>query len=715
MIDLENINDMDFKELVDSARKQIRYLSDEWTNTQESDPGMTLVDLFAWLKILQHERMKIVSDSSQYRFLQLLGISRMWNRGSRTLLKILNAKENLVIPKGTKWYADDMVFENEFVESVISSSIKSVELNKQLTKINVPYVSFDGKRIFYLFGDYIDDADEKSFKINFDTPIPEETEFNLYFDIFLEDKYKRNPINDSDDFIEIANISWEFYGTVGEKTGWYKLEVIADETHNFLFSGSIKFKMNGNMQNDNDVFSIRARLISQKYDFLPRITNILTNVFEVTQKSTFCENNQFKKKDISVEGMVKVRTNLAIYGEYIVYAKFNKKWRSIKDYTFERDIINGELRVVVGEDIIKNFSNENPDEDVLMIVAYDESIKDIMVLGSGTGMSGQECKINKRNILYDDFEIMVSCEEFGDIAFKKWKKVNDFYASSKHSGDYILDCNRSKILFGDNEFGDAPEKIDNNIVLIGFATTLGEGSNINPGMINKVASKNPNIRKFEIEQINSAAGGRNAETFEDMKIRALNILNSGKKAVTIEDYENIAKDTPGLIRGGIKILPSYLTNNEEIKNQNCVTIVVRGPGQRNICLDGYKENIKHYINKYKLINTKINVIGPIYIGLNISGQIIVNSYYRKSSNIVEDNIRNFVEKINEDCGSMFSYGDLFGIIDRLDCVSYIDTLSIDPVGEYEEKILSDNIIIPPNGVYYIENIDLNYISSADID
>lgn len=714
MIDLENINEPNFKELVDSAKKQIRYLSDEWTNTQESDPGMTLIDLFAWLKILQHDRMKIVSNSSQYRFLQLLGISRMWNKGSKALLKISNVEKDLVIPKGTKWYAGDMVFENDFAESVIASSIKSVEFNNQLAEINVPYENFDGKRIFHLFGDYIDDAEESFFKINFDTPVSEGTEFKLYFDVFLEDKYKRNPINDSDDFIEIANIDWEFYGTVGDKTGWHRLDVIVDETHNFLFSGGIQFRMNGNMENNNDVFSIRAKLVSQRYDFLPRITNIFTNVFGVTQKSTFCENNQFKKKDISNEGIVKVKTSLAIYGEHVVYAKFNKNWKLIKNYTFERDIVNGELRVKIGEDIVKYFLNENSDEDVLMIVAYDESIKDLMVLGSGTGMSGQECKIKRRNILYDDFEIMVGYEEFGNTAFNKWKKVHDFYASGKYSGDYILDCNRSKILFGDNEFGDAPDKAENNIVLIGFATTLGEDSNIKPGMINKVVSRNPDIKRFKIEQITSASGGKDAETFEDMKSRALNVLNSGEKAVTIEDYENIAKNTPGLIRGGIKILPSYLPNNEEIKNQNCVTIVVRGPGHRNICLDGYMENIKHYINKYKLINTKINVIEPVYIGLNISGQIIVNSYYRKSSNIIENNIQNFVEKINEDCGSMFSYGDLFGTIDRLDCVSYIDTLNIDPIGEYE-KNLSDNIIIPPNGVYYIENIDLNYISSADID
>ena len=134
-----------------------------------------------------------------------------------------------------------------------------------------------------------------------------------------------------------------------------------------------------------------------------------------------------------------------------------------------------------------------------------------------------------------------------------------------------------------------------------------------------------------------------------------------------------------------------------------------------MCLEGYKKNINRYINKYRLLNTKINVVDPIYVGLDISGQIIVNSYYRKSSNVIADSIREFVNRVNEDCGSVFYYGDLFGMIDRLECVSYVDKLYINPVGDYKEKTLSDDIIIPPNGIYYIEKIDLSYISNASID
>lgn len=717
MIDLEKLNAQEFDDMIESAIRQIGHLSDEWTNTQVSDPGMTLIDLLTWVKLEQQKYMSGISDSGHYKLLELLGIKRQQNKGATTLIKISNASKDITIPRGTKWHANDMIFENESIEHIISSNIVSVDFENQVTKFKVPAESFDGKRIFPIFGEDFDDEKEvKMFKINFDIPISNVSEFGLYFDVFLDSKYKRNLITSSDDlFIELADIEWEFYGTKDLELGWHKLNVIKDETHNFLFSGTIKFKLDGEMKQKNGVFPIRAKLISQYYDFPPKITNIFTNVFEVVQKSTLCENNLLTKKEISASGRLTVKSHLALYGDHVIYIKENDGWKLTKDYTFERDINKGETRFDLGGKVVLSLNDKKPDDEVILVVAYDKSVEDIMVFGSGTGISDQEYEIRKENISYDDFEIMVGYEKNKMLFFDKWDKVNDFYDSGKYDKHYILDCKNSKIMFGDNEFGDAPNKANNNIVLIGFASTVGKDSNIKSGIINRADSKNQYIKNFRVDQISNAYGGINAETFEDMKGRAAKVLDSGKKAVTIKDYEDLAYRVPGLIQCGIKVLPSCLSNGEEVKEQNYVTIVVKGTGQRDMCLEGYKKNINRYINKYRLLNTKINVVDPIYVGLDISGQIIVNSYYRKSSNVIADSIREFVNRVNEDCGSVFYYGDLFGMIDRLECVSYVDKLYINPVGDYKEKTLSDDIIIPPNGIYYIEKIDLSYISNASID
>lgn len=715
MIDLENFNKQKFEDIVDTAKKQISYLSNDWTNVQLSDPGITLIDLFAWLKVLQHEKMNKISISSKYRFLDLLNIKKIQNKGSNTLLKISNISKDQIIPKGTKWFANDLIFENNEEEFVISSNIVSVDFENDQFNANVIYNEFDRKRIFYLFGEEFKSYGKTPyFKINFDSPLQNGSKFNLYFEVFLDNKYIRNPIKEQDDFVEMAKVEWELYGLKDGIVGWHKLDVICDDTHNFLFSGTISFNLNVCMEKFEDKFSIRAKLVSQKYDFPPRIINILTNVFSVTQRSTLCENIILKRKNILTNRMAKVKSHLSLYGKHVLYVKEKDGWKSISDYTVARDIHAGETKFEISENVFKSVLKLKNDEPALMIVSYDESIKDKMIIGSGTGISDQEYGINIDNILYDGFEIMVGNKNNDEIIFEKWNKVNDLYTSDKYGKDYILDCDDSKIIFGDNEYGIAPRKLNDNIVLIGFSITLGKGSNIKSGIINKVKSENPEIKKFIINQIVSANGGMDAESFEDMESRAAKVLENNKRAITIEDYEHIARMTPGLIRSNIKVLPSYVGEKRKSNNRNYVTIVVRGSGQRNMCLKGYKENIKNYVDKYRLINTEVKVVEPIYIGLDIGGQIVVNSYYRESANDIINSIKIFVEKVNDDCGSTFYYGDLFGMLDRLNSVSYIDKLYVEPVGDYLEKTLSDDIIIPPNGMYYIRNLNLNYINDSNI-
>ena len=65
-------------------------------------------------------------------------------------------------------------------------------------------------------------------------------------------------------------------------------------------------------------------------------------------------------------------------------------------------------------------------------------------------------------------------------------------------------------------------------------------------------------------------------------------------------------------------------------------------------------------------------------------------------------------------GKPLHFGDLFGMIDNLDYVSYTNKLYITPIGNYIEKTVSEDIIVPPNGIYYVKEINLNYLKSSEI-
>ena len=69
----QNLDDKTFDQLVDEARKLIPRYSSQWTDHNLSDPGVTLIDLFAWLTEITLFRINLIRDSHKLKYLKLLG------------------------------------------------------------------------------------------------------------------------------------------------------------------------------------------------------------------------------------------------------------------------------------------------------------------------------------------------------------------------------------------------------------------------------------------------------------------------------------------------------------------------------------------------------------------------------------------------------------------------------------------------------------------
>lgn len=71
-IPLPQLDNLSFEELVDEARGLIPALSPNWTDHNPSDPGMTLVELFAWMSEMLIYRSDQITPEHQRTFLRLL-------------------------------------------------------------------------------------------------------------------------------------------------------------------------------------------------------------------------------------------------------------------------------------------------------------------------------------------------------------------------------------------------------------------------------------------------------------------------------------------------------------------------------------------------------------------------------------------------------------------------------------------------------------------
>lgn len=103
-INAPELDDRRYDDLVAQARSLIpRYLP-EWTNHNDSDPGIAMLQLFAWFTDLLVYRVNQVPDRNYVKFLQLLGIQARPAAPAVADLTFATSKpdSDVVVPSGTQ-------------------------------------------------------------------------------------------------------------------------------------------------------------------------------------------------------------------------------------------------------------------------------------------------------------------------------------------------------------------------------------------------------------------------------------------------------------------------------------------------------------------------------------------------------------------------------------------------------------------------------------
>ena len=100
-----NLDDRRFQDIVDEAKRLIPRYCPEWTDHNVSDPGVTLVELFAWMTEMIIYRLNQVPDVLYTKFLELVGLQLFPGAPARVELTFwLSAPqpEPVTIPAGTQ-------------------------------------------------------------------------------------------------------------------------------------------------------------------------------------------------------------------------------------------------------------------------------------------------------------------------------------------------------------------------------------------------------------------------------------------------------------------------------------------------------------------------------------------------------------------------------------------------------------------------------------
>jgi predicted phage baseplate assembly protein len=142
-----NLDDRTFESLYQELRRRIPVYTPEWTDHNDSDPGITLMQLFAWLGEMIVWRLNRVPAKNFVKFLELVGIDLFPPAPAVAELRfsLVKAAVSTIVPAGTQvalGAASDgppVVFETDAELTVVGLELVSVQ-------------SFDGSR----FTEYAD-------------------------------------------------------------------------------------------------------------------------------------------------------------------------------------------------------------------------------------------------------------------------------------------------------------------------------------------------------------------------------------------------------------------------------------------------------------------------------------------------------------------------------------------------------------------------------
>ena len=97
-----NLDDRSWQDIVDQARALIPTYAPNWTDHNPSDPGIALIELFAWMVEGMTYRLNRVPEKNLIEFLNLIGITRDPATPASTYItyRLANGAPSISVPKG---------------------------------------------------------------------------------------------------------------------------------------------------------------------------------------------------------------------------------------------------------------------------------------------------------------------------------------------------------------------------------------------------------------------------------------------------------------------------------------------------------------------------------------------------------------------------------------------------------------------------------------
>jgi len=573
------IDDRSHQDIMDEIRVRVARYAPEWrpvwNDLNDSDPGIILAEVFAWLAEMLLFRMNRVPALNYIKFLELIGIELQAAQPALAEVTFAVASSEttaayIALPTRSQVgaTADDgkpLVFETTRPLNVLACGLESLQTYESTLYRDRTQANADGEG-FYPFGELPRAGDALLLGLAFPPGHSNEDAFPpLVLDIYFwsAESATGAPLvyqcgSASTQAYASAKLQWEAW----DGLQWQPVDLLEDETLALTRGGRMLVRVNagvnparafiGAYQDSQDpanpkpaLFWLRVTLVTAQYETVPRLLALRLNTVPVEQAET-------------VQGEVLGGTN----------GSRNQTWR------FENSpVIKGSISINIDE---------------------------------GT-----------------------------DAADTSWQAVDDLFGAGPTDRALAIDYSSGAVVAGDGESGAIPvanpANPDANVVAESYRFGGGSRGNVAAQAINHLLTPVEGIEPGRLENLFAAHGGRDEESLDDAKKRARLTLRARDRAVTPEDFELLAQQAGNVKRA--KALPLAHPQFPGVKVPGTVTVIVVPDGESDIDQNNYNpaptpsegllRTVCEYLDARRLLSTEVFVVAPRYVSIAVKAQVVV--------------------------------------------------------------------------------------------
>jgi hypothetical protein len=738
---LPNLDDRRWVDLVEEGRALIPFYAPEWTDHNIHDPGITLIELFAWLAEMDLFELNQITDAHRRKFLALAGIAPRSPQSARALLALTLANGQAPLPlaaglefEGTDPYAATVPFRSTHGLTVVPGEVAAVLSTTGGTFENLTNAWKRGEPI-QPFGTDPDLGSAFYLAIKLPAMWPAGTTISLGFalaDLDLAAGARERsriieeatgvardcePIDDtgcclslskpeSDDgdghtdvpaIAELAHhdvrLIWEVL--VGDNR-WTRLtpgETVQDGTRGFSLPGRVEITLpeatvTGTLGGLPQPHAwLRVRIARGRHDAAPALHALAINAVEAEQ---------------AVPGVTHLRIAPGI---------------PMPDEPGPvGQLINLDLDLNPQGMVTRiTFGAALPDRPSVRLLAYSRAASTVSfeaaALAGGTGAPSQELVALNPPLVAESINV-VSVE---GPTWHRWQVRPDFEASTRADAHVVIEAINGVITTGDGERGrTAPA----GATLLGTAdVTRAQGGNLAAGKIDRIADSPrnraffadlvpPDVRLAKITNVVSATGGAAAETIASATTRARADRERPQRAVTLEDHIRLAKETPGARIARAEARANFHPGFPCLTAPGIVTLLILPylPEGRPEPTAGLRRLVASYVNRRRVIGTRVEVAGPVYVPVRVRADVESRPEWRGnelSISISEALDRFFHPLTGGPAGTGWPFGrdvfrsEMLQLIDEVPGVAHV--LSLELIKD-DEPPSCGNLCLGPTGL-----------------